>query len=173
MKKILILLTIVIGLTSCPYKKKHLDRMTIVKFTQEEYSQYVMGIRVADSVETYEKDIDPIGDTPVSLIYLCDGWWFVNAFTAWDFLNKYTAIGEMRWEDFNNLPEGEKNPSVSVLKDDRPFADITEIALDDIITPNSDSYHDVYYLMDYSPVIVQIREIIANGQLKKYRIDRK
>ena len=82
MKKIFILLAIVIGLTSCPKNKKHIDRMTIVKFTQEDYSQYVMGIRTADSVATYGNDIDPIGNTPVTLIYLCDGWWFVNAFTA-------------------------------------------------------------------------------------------
>ena len=142
--------------------------MTIVKFTQEDYSQYVMGIRTADSVATYGNDIDPIGNTPVTLIYLCDGWWFVNAFTAWDFIKKYTALGEMTWDEYNNLPEEEKSPAVSKLKDPHPYTDITRIELDDIIF---DNYKDVYYQNDSSPIVIQLREIITKGKLKKYRRD--
>ena len=169
MKKIFILLAIVIGITSCEEPKDGCG-IIIVKYTHEEYANYVMGIECGDSVKTDQIDISTNG-VPIKPIPLCDGWWYLNTIVDIVGFRYYTSLGEMTWDEYNNLPEEEKSPAVSKLKDALPFADITEIALDDIITPNCDSYYDVYYLMDYSPVIVQIREIITSGQLKKYRRD--
>ena len=169
MKKILILLTIVVGLTSCP-AKHHDDWVTIVKFTREEYAQYVWGMADVDSVQTFQSDFSADGQ-PVELIYLSDGWWYINVVTVSGFFQRYTALGEMKWEEFNNLPEEEKSPAVSALKDAHSFDNIARIALDRLVTPDCDSYYDVHYLGDYSAVIVQLREIIESGSLDDYRPD--
>ncbi|MBP5259075.1 MAG: hypothetical protein J6Z12_00345 [Paludibacteraceae bacterium] len=167
MKKILLLLAIAIGLTSCPAKPHDGNSITIVKFTHEDYAAYVMGVRCADSVETYKSSINN-DNQPIKLISLCDGWWYINATNVQ--FDKDVALGEMTWNEFNSLPKGGKNPAVSALKDPHPCADITEILLNaDIGVTHVIS--EAFYQTDSSSIVVRLREIIANGQLDDYRCD--
>ena len=171
MKKILILLTIAIGLTSCPADHHKGAYITIIKFTNDDYANYVMGMKSADSVAT-DKSYFNTGDQPIRLIRLCDGWWYINVLDMQ--CGAFDVLGDMTWEEFNDLPKEKKYPAKSALKDPHPYADITNIRLSGdigLIDVYHEVYSEVYYQNDSSSIVVRLREIIANGELKKFRND--
>ena len=166
MKKILILLAIVIGMTSCP-KNHNESYITIVKFTNDDYANYVMGMKHDDCVKTY-KSYFHTNNQPIKLTRLYEGWWYINAMNME--AGTFDVLGEMTWEDYNNLPKEKQDPATSLLKDAHPYADITDIKLSKDIGL-IDVYSEVYYQTDSSSIVVRLREIIANGELDKYRND--
>ncbi|MBP5259160.1 MAG: hypothetical protein J6Z12_00805 [Paludibacteraceae bacterium] len=167
MKKILILLAIVIGLTSCPQGPKEGGSITIIKFTNDDYANYVIGMKSADSVVT-DKSYFDTGNQPIRLIRLCDGWWYMNVLNTQS--GAMGVLGDMTWEEFNSLLREGKYCATSALKDPHPYADITNIRLSGDIGLVG-AYSDVYYQNDSSSIVVRLREIIANGELKKFRND--